>query len=272
MSKDAKISTQERKEDLLKPNGCEQHETHEVSRFDNFVGFVTTRGRHTLFRGQMSEWPLIPSVGRDQHRSRFRENDRERETLEEFKRESVPYLDYQPVNDWQWFALAQHNGMPTRLLDWTTNPLVALWFAVKDTPKDRSPGIVWMLWYKEMEPIYETKDDEVSPLDMNSDSTRIYFPEHINPSIQAQSGVFTVHQRMENNTDEFRSLEEEEIGSSFVLKKITIPADAFPGMCYGLFRVGISRASLLPGLRGIAERIRYDNVFREDEKIPGHQQ
>ena len=79
-----------------------------------------------VFRGHSNTaHSLTPSVGRTSQQDHEKY---EKSLFTMFRREAREYVD-PPPSDWEWLALAQHHGLPTRLLDWSTNPLVALYFA-----------------------------------------------------------------------------------------------------------------------------------------------
>jgi len=96
-----------------------------------------------LFRGQSEDWPLKPKIGRGTLKDDFLAQ--EQNLLEEFRLRSRPHLVTPERNPWDLLAIAQHHGMSTRLLDWSQNALAALWFAVKDDPKEGDHGVVWGL-------------------------------------------------------------------------------------------------------------------------------
>jgi hypothetical protein len=256
----------------LKSQEGERPRIFSVSTIVEFITVAMFLDDKIIFRGQTAanaDWALVPSVGRNPDRSELLAH--ERDILNEFKRESIPYIDFVPKNEWQWLALAQHNRLPTRLLDWAKNPLAALWFAVKDTPVVNAakgivePGVVWGLHnYEGANIVYNKTRSPESPFEI--ERTGVYFPEHVFPSIQAQSSVFTVHHRESKNPGVFPPLETIITDSDLLLEKIEIAAHAFVPMRSQLLRLGVNAASLFPGLAGLVDRIRYEKMLCKDER------
>ena len=230
-----------------------------ISGYLNYIEKLKHDGL-TLFRGHQDDWPLLPKLGRNRIKLGTKRNtpkidEKERELVQEFKRRSAAHINTQPNNSWELLAIAQHHGLPTRLLDWTTNPLVALWFVVrkgKGVRRKKDYGVVW-LYQAEKENIITETDGSNTPF--NIDKTIVYIPSHISPRITAQGSVFTAHKYISLHDWFYRF--ESNRREKVKLHKIKLYTDFFEEIGISLDLYGINEASMFPDLDGIASYIEW---------------
>src|SRR5687767_1521249 len=88
-----------------------------VAHADSFNKGLRRYRSPFAFRGMCGDWPLSTSLQRLNHPVSTLRNI-ERAMFRNFKK--YAYADLDPsTSDWKWLAVAQHHGLPTRLLDWT---------------------------------------------------------------------------------------------------------------------------------------------------------
>jgi hypothetical protein len=95
-----------------------------------------------IYRGQASRSELLPKLFRDRQREPKALKELGDRLLADFQARSPYLLPSIPYYQFDWLSLAQHYGLPTCLLDWTANSLMALFFALDD-PAPRRPT-VWV--------------------------------------------------------------------------------------------------------------------------------
>jgi hypothetical protein len=208
--------------------------------------FVEER-HHCVFRGHNSaSYSLLPKVARISHTSSTRKKF-EQSIFNFFKRQAHPLLKQIPANDWEWLTLAQHHGLPTRMLDWTYNPFVACYFAVESSSD--SDGAIFAL--RAVTRLSDKKIATMSPFEV--DKAYKYIPVHVVGRLVTQEGLFTVQPQIETPL-------EDSLRPDWKLEKLIIPKELKRKMRYNLYRQGIHQASLFPDLDGLAKHLEWQHT------------
>jgi hypothetical protein len=204
-----------------------------------------------FYRGHSdSRFQLTPSLFRlNAENSAATPDEVEEYVMNIFKAEAKPHLQFEPADDLEWLALAQHHGLPTRLLDWSVNPLVALFFAAE--AQNGLDAEVWCLGFPSTNNC-QPKSTHLARRLTLAKCGFIHFPKHISPRMTNQTGCFTVHT---SNVP----LDQDKNYENFLdFTRVQIKASAKSQIINELYNLGIHRGFIYPGLDGLASRIVYE--------------
>ena len=205
--------------------------------------------------------------------------DLEKQLMTRFRQRSIPYHNRPLADDWDLLFFMQHYGVPTRLLDWTENPLIALHFSLmgarhrlsaRGAPRYEHDAAVWMLdpvqWNRES---LKHQSYEGGVLTPDDDPLKAYRPvpkfsgmhnhpvalygAHNSARIVAQQGAFTIFGR---NTTPMESVVASQNFPEDCLTKVVIRRGAIASMRKSLLNHGITESVVFPDLEGLAREIK----------------
>lgn len=229
------------------------------------------------FRGQADVgWELKPSIGRTVQEGGLYNPEKGSEDfyqtesflLQRFKRDGYPFVE-RTLTDWEAITFAQHHKLPTRLLDWTSNPLVALFFAAEEEKCLNTDGAVFMyrprnIWKHHIstfEGQNPKKPNVPKPLKVHG--IKIVFPMLLVDRLITQSGGFTIQDPLKclikRDSEEFdgKSLDIFEICKWILPKKLKM------AILDELHRLSINRRTLFPDLDGVGYTLWKQESFRQ---------
>ena len=181
---------------------------------------------------------------------------------------------------WNWLALAQHHGLPTRLLDWTFSPYVALHFATSNLARFAEDGEIWWVDFGATnrhlpEPLRQTLNDEGSQvftgdmlwrharslkeLDELAERPFVLFlePPSLDDRILNQAALFSLISSPKAQLDQWLSEHPETYG------RIVLPAELKWEVRDKLDQVNVTERVLFPGLDGLSLWLRRYYTHRE---------
>ena len=258
---------------------------------------------HFLYRGlPNSTFKLLPSLFRKQEdevdgkkivNNKYRAWADEISILRAFILEVSGILSVPTNQLCQWAVYAQHYGVPTRFLDWTYNPLVALYFCCHDQI-DEMDGTVWLFHginYKKFLGAHEKQEENKLLGDIIKDLLEqksdieyplLYTPYYVDARMSAQKSCFLVWGKNEAELE--AQLSDEKYAMKYpdasapercygvhqeeaLLFKFVIPADRKQFLLRELDTVGINEKTLFPGLDGTGRYIEHKYRFNYNEAL-----
>jgi hypothetical protein len=243
-----------------------------VAEFSTIVGEKSS-GAMLWYRGvKNSSHALVPSLYRHEGSStpaQFAQL--ERKVMTSFQHRSPPFLKSGPPADhFERLFLMQHFGVPTRLLDWTENPFMALFFALdgmRGTKPQTMDAAVWFLNPVTLNRLSLPSHEHAEILSVGDDLLNGYEPlkpaakaknpvalygVHNSQRIVAQRGVFVL---FGTNTQPLNEITWTE-NSGGLLMRVLIPVSKGPDIFKQLFGMGMTDSVLFPDLEGLAREIK----------------
>ena len=226
----------------------------------------------------------------------------EKTILSNYTKRSRAYLPNPPRSKWEEITLARHHGLPTRILDWSRDPLIGLWFAVTNEPQFRSRHSIVSIFYPNEEFLIAQEENDFcefgprkiipSPFELdvlevkNNPSSQefdekkkkvsikediaLYRPPSINPRIDFQSSWFTVHPFIAMHQD--KRDKKQVYGQYASLEKYTdnfdkiyIKSDKTYSIRDELSRIGINEVAVYQDLDHLGAYIKSAHFKQSDE-------
>lgn len=258
--------------------------THTLTTINQAVEIGQALPR-SWFRGHSNTYnKLVPSVFRPGSWLPPTVIDSERRYLAEFKRAAPSLLPpaSQPNDDIGWLFLAQHHGLPTRLLDWTQSVLVGVYFATNHQEQD---GELWAInpfhlnALSSLDGIATAYDAPVLQFaheamvriaPSEGEATKLWFPiallpPMVFPRLVSQLSAFTIHPRPYQN-GELQEL----LPNDQDLVRYFIPAHCKGPMRSDLAELGITQRTMFQDLDSLSASIVEGLPRMQEQRQPPH--